>query len=668
MNIIAADNLSKSFGMKRLLDGISFYMDQGDRVGLIGINGTGKSTFLKLIAGVEQPDAGSVSSANGLTIQYLPQNPPYDPDATVLQQIFKGQSPIMQLLLEYETAMQMMHDGIKENNPQQRLIELSARMDAANAWQLEAEAKKILSKLGIEEYGMRMEQLSGGQRKRVLLASVFINPADLLILDEPTNHLDTQAVDWIEQHLKRSGTSLLMITHDRYFLDRAANRIIELDQGKLYSYGGNYSHFLEKKAERLEQEKASELKRQNLLRRELEWIRRGAKARTTKQKARIDRFEQLQQSKPDSFDNELDMALAGSRLGKKVIQLQDVCKTFADRSLIKDFSRIVQKNDRIGIIGPNGSGKSTLLKLIAGQLSPDDGVIETGPTVKIGFFSQESDELNPSLRVIEYIKEAAENIRTADGALISASQMLEKFMFPPDSQWSVIHKLSGGEKRRLFLLRILMSSPNVLLLDEPTNDLDIQTLTILEEYIDEFPGAVIAVSHDRYFLDRIAETILSFEGGGIIQHHTGNYTDYRNFRTQTEMNSEQADGEAKQKEKAKDSAPENHRIRQLKFSFQEQRDYEQIDQWIADAEKELEETSHAIDAAGSDFERLQELAKTQQSLEQRLEELIERWTYLNELAEEIERQKRAGKHHEEFNLKQNSPLPGRGEFCFIIDF
>lgn len=640
MNIIAADNLSKSFGMKRLLEDISFYMDQGDRVGLIGINGTGKSTFLKLIAGVEHPDEGSVTSAKGLTIQYLPQNPSYDPNATVLQQIFQGQSPIMQLLHEYESAMQIMNDETKESLPQQRLIELSARMDAANAWQLEAEAKKILSKLGIEEYGMRMDQLSGGQRKRVLLAGVFINPADLLILDEPTNHLDTQAVDWMELYLKRSGTSLLMITHDRYFLDRAANRIIELDQGKLYSYSGNYSYYLEKKAERLELEKASERKRQNLLRRELEWIRRGAKARTTKQKARIDRFDQLQQAKPDHSSDELDMALAGSRLGKKVIQLQGVSKTYEDRTLIKDFSHLVQKNDRIGIIGPNGSGKSTLLKLIAGQLPPDEGAVETGPTVNIGFFSQESDELNPSLRVIEYIKEAAENIRTADGSMISASQMLERFMFPPDSQWTTIDRLSGGEKRRLFLLRILMNSPNILLLDEPTNDLDIQTLTILEEYIDDFPGAVIAVSHDRYFLDRIAETILSFEGGGRIQHHTGNYTDYRDFHTQTEAIWEPAGGETKQPEKSRESTLDNHKTRKLKFSFQEQQEYEQIDQRITDVEKELQQTSLAIDTAGSDFERLQELMKSQQKLEHQLEELIERWTYLNELAEEIERQRK----------------------------
>lgn len=640
MNILTAEHLSKSYGMKQLFEHLSISLDDGDRIGLIGINGTGKSTLLKIIAGAETPDQGKISVRNGLSIAYLPQNPPFDPEVTVLQQMFQGNPTVASLLAKYEQATRELADHPDDESLQTELLNVNVRMDKENAWQLETEAKRILNKLGIEQYEMKMGHLSGGQRKRVLLAGALIHPAGLLILDEPTNHLDTQAVDWIELYLKKSSTALLMITHDRYFLDRVANRIIELDQGVLYSYSGNYSLFLEKKAERLEQIEASERKRQNLLRRELEWIRRGAKARSTKQKARIDRYEKLQDAKPGHALGDVDISLAGSRLGKKVIELQDVSKSYADRALIRDFNYIAQKHDRVGIIGPNGSGKSTLLKLIAGQITPDTGTIDIGTTVNFGFFSQESEELDDSLRVIEYIKEGAEHIKAADGTLISAAQMLERFLFPPEAQWTTIDRLSGGEKRRLFLLRILMESPNVLLLDEPTNDLDIQTLTVLEAYLDDFPGAVITVSHDRYFLDRTSDSILSFEGNGLIKHHVGNYTEYQEFRNRT--NALKLDDEQKEhKSEAKplEHQEEKRKNKALKFSFKEQKEFEQIDDWIAETEHELGDLNEDINSAGSDFEKLQSLTVKQQELEKKLEELLERWTYLNELAEAIEAQR-----------------------------
>lgn len=641
MNILNVEQLSKSFGIKQLFDQISFGMSRGDRIGLIGINGTGKSTLLKVIAGLEPADQGSVTMMNGIHIEYLAQNPPFDSEATILEQIFLGDSSVMKLIQEYEHVLKLLTN--QPNNPQiqKQLHEVSARMDIADAWQLESEAKRILSKLGIDEYEARMGDLSGGQRKRVLLAGVLIRQTDLLILDEPTNHLDTQAVEWLEQHLSRTKHALLMITHDRYFLDRVSNRIIELDQANLYDYSGNYTYFLDKRMERLERQQATENKRQNLFRNELAWIRRGAKARSTKQKARIERFEVIQSAKPTHINSEIDMNLAGSRLGKKVIELNEVSKYYDNKIVVKDFNYIVQKNDRIGIIGPNGSGKSTLLHMIAGLLKPDEGTIEKGTTVKIGFFSQESGEMNPTLRAIEYIKEAADHVRTADGSLISASQMLELFLFPPDVQWSTISKLSGGEQRRLFLLRILMDSPNVLLLDEPTNDLDIQTLAILEAYLDDFPGAVIAVSHDRYFLDRMAETILSYEGQGKIQHHVGNYSEYLDVLKLREMNTESNLKAIPDKPVPNPSGvliPEvdQKKRKALKFSFKEQQEYEQIDGKIAEAEHELEQLNDSINRVGADYEQLQILTNKQSTLVAHLDLLMERWTYLTELAEEIE--------------------------------
>ncbi|MEX2415905.1 MAG: ABC-F family ATP-binding cassette domain-containing protein [Paenibacillaceae bacterium] len=651
MNILNAEQLSKSFGVKQLFDQISFGISTGDRIGLIGINGTGKSTLLKVIAGLVPADQGNITMMNGISIEYLAQNPPFDPDVTILEQIFLSNSSVMKLIQEYEHILSVLSADPENPNSQRHLHEVSARMDIADAWQLESEAKRILSKLGIDEYNARMGDLSGGQKKRVLLAGVLIRQADLLILDEPTNHLDTQAVEWLEQHLSRSSQALLMITHDRYFLDRVSNRILELDQGSLYDYNGNYTYFLDKRMERLQQQQATENKRQNLFRNELEWIRRGAKARSTKQKARIDRFEKIQSAKPSTINSDIDMNLSGSRLGKKVIELNHVSKFYQSqdqdqvKAVVKDFSYVVQKNDRIGIIGPNGSGKSTLLRMVAGLLLPDAGTIETGTTVKIGFFSQENDEMNPALRAIEYIKEVADHIRTADGSLISASQMLELFLFPPDVQWSTISKLSGGEQRRLFLLRILMDSPNVLLLDEPTNDLDIQTLSILEAYLDDFHGAVIVVSHDRYFLDRVAETILSYEGQGKIQHHVGNYSEYldvlklRELNNMVSINKQILDKSNVNQLNLSVPAPEPTKRKNLKFSFKEQQEYEQIDSRIVEAEQELEKLNESINRVGADYEQLQILTQEQLILIAKLDLLMERWTYLTELAEEIEQQK-----------------------------
>ncbi|MDA8233341.1 MAG: ABC-F family ATP-binding cassette domain-containing protein [Clostridia bacterium] len=601
MNLLSMENLSKSYGDKTLFQDITFGISEGEKIGLIGVNGTGKSTFLKIIAGVDFPDKGKVIKGSKVRIEYLAQNPDFDPQVTVLEQVFKGTS--------------------KQTN-------------SVDPWQLESEAKTILNKLGITDLEAKVGTLSGGQRKRIAMAATLLSPADLLILDEPTNHIDNETVAWLEDYLKARKGALLMITHDRYFLDRVTNRIIELDKGKLYTYEGNYSMFLELKAEREEQLQASELKRQNLLRNELAWIKRGAKARTTKQKARIERFNNLLADEPTVSNDKIEISVGATRLGKKVIQLERVSKSFSGRNFIKDFSYSLARDDRVGIIGPNGTGKTTLLKILAGTLEPDEGTVDRGPTVKVGYFSQENTEMDPNLRVIEYIKEEAEYIPTPDGGLISAAQMLERFLFPSGLQWTPIAKLSGGEKRRLYLLRILMGAPNVLLLDEPTNDLDIQTLTILEDYLDDFPGAVVVVSHDRYFLDRVTEKILDFVGNGSIYEFTGNYTEY----LESEFLKNKKDNLEPKVTETKEKAARN-KERALKFSYKEQKEYEEIDDIIAKVEDELQQVKSKILEAGSNYSLLQELLAEQQKLEAQLDELLERWTYLNELAEAIVRQK-----------------------------
>ncbi|MHB8172226.1 MAG: ABC-F family ATP-binding cassette domain-containing protein [Thermincolia bacterium] len=634
MNLFSIENLTKSYGEKTLFNDLTFGIAEGEKIGLIGVNGTGKSTFLKIIAGVDFPDKGKVIKGNKVRIEYLAQDPDFDPHASVLEQVFKGTSPVMELLRDYESTLAKLNNAPDEETLQSKFIKISQQMDALDAWQLENEAKTILNKLGITDLEAKISTLSGGQRKRIAMASTLLSPAELLILDEPTNHIDNETVAWLEEYLKTRKGTLLIITHDRYFLDRITNRIIELDKGKLYSYDGNYSRFLELKAEREEQLQASELKRQNLLRNELAWIKRGAKARTTKQKARIDRFEKLQADEPTASNEKIEISVGATRLGKKVIQLEEVTKSYSGKDYIKDFSYSLVRDDRVGIVGPNGTGKTTLLKIFAGTLEPEQGTVDCGPTVKVGYFSQENTEMDPNLRVIEYIKEEAEYIPTPDCGLISAAQMLERFLFPSGLQWTPIAKLSGGEKRRLCLLRILMSAPNVLLLDEPTNDLDIHTLTILEDYLDDFPGAVIVVSHDRYFLDRVTEKIFDFAGNGSINQYTGNYSEYleSDFLKNKKGSLEPKGAEISEK-------PARNKERTLKFSYKEQKEYEEIDDIIAKIEEKLQQVKSKALEAGSNYSQLQELLAEQQKLEAQLDELLERWTYLTEFAEAIAKQK-----------------------------
>lgn len=627
MNVLSIENLTKSYGERVLFADVTFGVDEGDKIGLIGVNGTGKSTFLKLVAGVEQADAGKVTKGSSVQVQYLPQNPEFDEAATVLEQVFNGYSPVMKVIRDYELALAEAQSQPQNRAAEQQLIRLSQQMDSHDAWQLESEAKAILMQLGIAEFSAPVGTLSGGQRKRVALASALINPCELLILDEPTNHIDNDTVAWLEQYLANRKGALLMITHDRYFLDRVTNRIIEIDKGKLYTYSGNYSKFLEAKAEREEQQEASERKRQNLLRNELAWMRRGARARSTKQKARIERFEELNSQSTDLNEAKLEISVASSRLGRKIIELENISQQFAAKTVIADFNYIVLKDDRVGIIGLNGSGKTTLLNIIAGRLVPDNGVVTTGQTVKVGYFSQENAQMDYTMRVIEYIREEANSIATADGGTISAAQMLERFLFPPQLQWMPIAKLSGGEKRRLYLLRILMSAPNVLLLDEPTNDLDIQTLTILEDYLDHFAGAVITVSHDRYFLDRVVDKLFVFTGNGRITQIPGGYSDYLAAKKPGTVPIAAVEKKKSPYEKPKEQL--------RKFTFKEQREFEEIDETIAGVEQALQQVSNAINSAGSNFELLEQLVKQQQELERSLEELLDRWTYLNEIAEEM---------------------------------
>ncbi len=520
-------------------------------------------------------------------------------------------------------------------------------MDTMNVWNIENEAKSILTKLGIVDFNAKVGALSGGQKKRIALAAALINPSDLLILDEPTNHLDNDTIDWLEQYLNRRKGALLMITHDRYFLDRVVNKIIELDRGNLYEYKGNYNTFLEKKLEREEVDAVNKKKRQALLRKELAWMKKGAKARTTKQKARIQRFEKLSEEKIEANDEKLEISVAHSRLGRKVIEINNISKCFGDKSVIDDFSYIVLRNDRVGIVGPNGSGKSTLINIMGGKMKPDEGEIEVGETVKIGVFSQENQNLNGDLRVIEYIREGSESFTTQDGQRISASQMLERFLFPVDLQWTPIAKLSGGEKRRLQLLRILVEAPNVLFLDEPTNDLDIETLTVLEDYLDEFQGAVIAVSHDRYFLDKMAEKIFAFEGNGKIVEHTGNYSDFKEDSiSDAETSSLKSDKSDKSNDasikKTSNSYKNNNEVKNvkpIKFSYMEKREYEEIDGIIKDIEDKIQELEKKINESPTDYMLLQKLISEKEELEKQLELKMERWVYLNEIAEKIEDKK-----------------------------
>ncbi len=596
MNLLTMEHLTKYYTERMLFQDAGFGINEGEKIGVIGINGTGKTTLLRIAAGLEEPDEGTVTMGNGLALRYLPQNPYFEEGSTVLSCVMKG-----------------------NRTPH-------------NKWTLESEAKAMLTRLGIYEFDTEIEKLSGGQKKRVALASVLLSEADILILDEPTNHLDSSMAEWLEDYLNRFKGALLMVTHDRYFLDSVTNRIVEIDKGRIYSYQTNYLGFLELKAEREAMEQASERKRQSLLRTEIAWMQRGARARSTKQKAHIQRVEDLKERQAPVQDGRVEMESVYSRMGRTTVELEGLCKSYGDKKLVEDFSYIFLKNDRIGIIGPNGCGKSTLMKMIVGTVKPDSGEIVVGQTIKTGYFSQENEYMDESLKVIDYVREGAEIIRTPSGT-VTASQMLERFLFPSNMHYTVIGRLSGGEKRRLYLLRVLMEAPNVLILDEPTNDLDIETLTILEDYLDSFDGIVIAVSHDRYFLDRVAKRIFAFEGGGKIARYEGGYTDYQQeAQIRQSERQEEAKGTAC---KPKPKQDRTERPKKLKFTYQEQRDYDTIEEVIASIEERLSGLQQEIEASAHDYGKLNVLMAEKEQAEGELEEKMERWMYLNDLAEKI---------------------------------
>lgn len=641
MNIINVENITKSYTERKLFSKASFYLQENEKVGIIGINGTGKSTLLKIIAGMEEPEEGTVIKANHVVVHYLPQNPEFDPEMTVMEAVTaqtkgeKGQRDVM-----------------------------------ADNWNLESEAKSMMTKLGITDFSQKVGELSGGQRKRLALVAALVIPCDVLLLDEPTNHLDSMMADWLEETLKKWRGALIMVTHDRYFLDSVCNRIIEVDRGSIYSYDTNYSGYLERKAEREDIAQASERKRQSILRKELEWVKRGARARTTKQKARLQRYEDLKNQSVLEADGSVEMHSVSTRMGKTTVELEHISKAYGDNVLLEDFNYIFLKNDRIGFVGPNGSGKTTLMKIITGGLEPDSGNVVVGQTIKIGYYTQEfaADDkagiayMNPNEKVIDYIKNTAEYVRTEEG-LVSASSMLERFLFPASVQYSPIGKLSGGEKRRLNLLRVLMESPNVLVLDEPTNDLDTKTLTILEDYLDNYDGIVITVSHDRYFLDRIVRRIFAFEGGGRLRQYEGGYTDYVNrvreeggvpgaFANAISAGAGAVTGTGKSAiaggagnadgqtgaEKVDSRATWKNGSKKLKFTYKEEREYETIEADIEALEVKIEELDAKMLTVASDFGKLNALTKEKEEVEQQLEEKMERWEYLEDLAERIANQ------------------------------
>ena len=626
--ILSAENLSFSYGDRVLFKNINFNVEEGDKVGIIGVNGTGKSTFLKMIAN-RDAGGGKLTIPGTVVMEYLPQDPPFEPQATVLEQIFKGDSPLMVLLRKYETAVEEAVAHPDDVKLQKVLLDLQQEMDNKYAWQLESEAKAVLHQLGITNLQQKMEELSGGQRKRVALAGVLVRPSDLLILDEPTNHMDNATVAWLEQQLLKRKGALLMVTHDRYFFDRVVNRTLEIDNGQGYLYVGNYSLFLEKREERRIAEASAAQKLRNIYRRELAWISRGAEARRTKKKDRVERFAQIKAEVENvQVETNLEMSSVSSRLGKTTIELNNIGMAYDGVDYIKDFSYILLRNDRVGIVGPNGAGKSTLMDIIAGKLQPTSGDMTVGQTVKIGYSSQHSEFPDTSQKVLEYIKEVNNYIDTADGTRISAAQMLERFLFPPDLQWVPVNKLSGGEQRRLYLLRVLMSAPNVLILDEPTNDLDIPTLSVLEDYLDSFAGAVIAVSHDRYFLDRFANKIFALQAGGTLRQYNGGYSDY-----EAVVQEEQAVVAKANKPVVKE---EPKPVNKKKITYSERLELQNIDQEIARTEAEIKMFGLEINACGSDFVKLNELTKKQEEAQACLDQLVDRWAYLSELAEQEE--------------------------------
>ncbi|WP_430508046.1 ABC-F family ATP-binding cassette domain-containing protein [Rossellomorea marisflavi] len=625
MRMITGEHLSKTYGEKTIFNAISFSIAERERVGLIGVNGTGKSSLLKLIAGIEEGDSGEIMKPNDYRIAYLPQDPSFDPDLSVLQQIFKGEAAVMKAMRRYESALLQMENGYENEGIQSEFMNAQKEMDTLNAWEASAEAKAILTKLGITEFSKRMGELSGGQKKRVALAGVLIETPDLLILDEPTNHLDYQSIKWLEDYLGRYNGSVLLVTHDRYFLDAVTNRIFELDGGKLFHYKGNYADFIEAKAVREENERQQSIKQNNLYRRELAWMRRGAKARSTKQKARIQRFDELEDAKGSGTRNqEMEVSIGGDRLGKQVFELKDAVKTFQGNVILDGYNRLIKPKDRIGIVGKNGSGKSTLLNILAGREELTSRELMTGQTVKIAYYTQEHEELDENMRMIEYLREAGEYVTTDKGEQISVTSMLERFLFPMSTHGTLIRKLSGGEKRRLFLLRLLMGKPNVLLLDEPTNDLDTETLTVLEDYIHEFTGVVITVSHDRYFLDKTARELLIFNGQGSIDSYIGEYTEYLERSQQAAV---------KPQATKKEPAPQAVQKEKKRLSYMEKREWDELEDKMADIESRIEQVNMELQGIGSDFTKAQQLMDESAKLNEQLEHLIERWSYLSEFAE-----------------------------------
>ena len=633
--VITVENFTKAYGEKELFTGIDFSLDEGDKVGIVGVNGTGKSTFLKAVAGLVTVDDGVLTAMKGLKVEYLAQDKELTAENTVLTEVFRGYTPLMEALRGYELALKEIEEQPENKEIQERLARCSAVIDAEDGWGLEGAAKTVLSKLGISDYTEKAGNLSGGQQKRLALASALIQPCDLLLLDEPTNHLDSETIAWLEEYLKARKGALLMVTHDRYFLDHTATKILELDKGKAYTYTGNYSEYLEQKAARIEREEASEQKRQNFLRNELKWLRRGAQARSTKQKARIERYEEVKARQVDLDRGQVQIGLAGSRLGRTVIELEHIHYEIDGVTYIKDFSYTVLRHDRVGILGRNGQGKTTLLDIIAGRLAPTSGTVTIGQTVKIGYFTQLARDMDERLRAIEYIKEGAHYLTLADGSRISASQLMERFLFPGDLQWTPIARLSGGERRRLYLLRMLMEAPNVLLLDEPTNDLDLETMAVLEAFIDDFNGAIIFVSHDRFFVDRLADKVFAYGEDGELTMYPGGYSCWKEKQLEMEAKREPALHQPKEKQvnelrEKQSEKPQGPR----RLTFKEQKEYAEIEGLIASKEGELKVTQLQMAQNAADYGKLSELSKEEARLQQELEQLMERWAYLEEIAEE----------------------------------
>jgi len=635
MVLLTVEGIGKTYGLKTLFEEVSFGIDDRDKVGIIGANGSGKSTLMKILAGSETPDTGRVMISREKRISYLPQDSPYDADDTVLEAVLKSGDKVMALICEYELTLQALdHAEGDQTALIEKMTHLSHELDVSGAWDLESNAKSVLGKLGLNDLTAKMGELSGGQRKRVALAHALVVPSDALILDEPTNHLDADSVEWLENYIRRYAGAVILITHDRYFLDRVATRMIELDGHTALTYTGGYASYLVQKSAEEEQAVRDERKRNALAKQELEWMRTGAKARTTKQKARLQRAETLVYAPRKEKQQEMEIGFGAERLGNKIVEFHDVSKSYDSKTLLRSFDYLLEKGDRIGIIGPNGSGKTTLLEMIAGRVKPDSGRIEIGPTVKIGYYDQESRHLDDSKRVIEYIKEEAEQIKTKDGTLVSAAKMLERFLFAPSAQYNPIGNLSGGERRRLYLLRQLIGAPNVLLLDEPTNDLDIPTLRVLEDYLDTFPGCLVVVSHDRYFLDRTVEHIFAFEEGGIVRRYPGNYSVYLDIKAATaaeEQAAKKKPAPAAAKPAPTASKPASS-PKQRKLNSNEKRELEQLEVAIAEAEERQEAINAELAAAGSDFEAVQKLGDELHKIQEKLNKDMERWSELAALA------------------------------------